>query len=440
MRKSLLAMTLAAVAAFTAACGNSDNEGSSPEPAASGSQQAGTTSGENVELKFMTWGNQQHLDMYQTLLAKYKETHPNITVTLESVPFADYQQKVSVLAAGRELPDLAWISERMVPQFMSNNILADISDIKNDAEFALNDFIPSTLELFSNEGGLYGLPFSTPPSVIFYNADLFEKAGLPTPNELASKGEWTWDKFVETAKTLTSGSGADKTYGATFFRDWKTWIMLPSYSWSNGSDIFNDDMTEFTWNDQYGVESLEMLKKMMFEDGSHPKAGEQISFDTGKLAMYFDGYSYMSKAREIKDFKWSIAPFPSGSLGSAPMMGQAGYVIFEQTKHPEEAKELLKFLASQEGVQATSTYFVPPRQSVLNSDSFLNKPNNPPAEHIKQALIDEMPKAIVQPGHVQWTKIDNEILLGFDRLFAESASPSDILAKMKQAIDPLLTK
>ena len=443
MKKSLLAMLLVALAVFAAACGNSGNSGnagSSTAPGASGTQQGGSAGGEPVELKFMTWGNQQHLDMYETLLAKFKETHPNITVTLESVPFADYQQKVSVLAAGRELPDLAWISERMVPQFMANDILADISDIKDDAEFALNDFIPSTLELFSSEGGLYGLPFSTPPSVIFYNKDLFEQAGLPTPNELAASGEWTWEKFTETAKALTSGTGADKTYGATFFRDWKTWIMLPSYSWSNGSDIFNDDMTSFTWNDQYGVETFEMLNRMMFVDGSHPKAGEQISFETGKLGMYFDGYSYMSKAREIKDFKWSIAPFPSGSMGSAPMMGQAGYVVFEQTKHPEEAKELLKFLASQEGVQATSTYFVPPRQSVLNSDAFLNQPNNPPAEHIKQALIDEMPKAVVQPGHVQWTKIDNEILLGFDRLFGQSAAPADIVNQMKQAIDPLLTK
>ncbi len=434
MKKGLLALTAASLAVL-AACGNGNDKG--PDAQASGS---GDGSGKTVELKFMTWGNQQHLDMYNTLLAKFNETHPNIHVSLESVPFADYQQKVSVLAAGRELPDLAWISERMVPQFLANDILADISDVKSDSSFGIDDFIPSTLDLFTKGDSLYGLPFSTPPSVIFYNADLFAKAGLPTPNELAAKGEWTWGKFQETAKALTSGTGGSKTYGATFFRDWKTWVMLPSYSWSHGSDIFNADMSSFTWNDQYGIETLEMLRKMMFDDGSHPKAGEQVSFDAGKLAMYFDGYSYVSKAREIKDFKWSIAPFPSGPKGSVPMMGQAGYVVFKQTKHPEEAKELLKFLASQEGVQATSTFFVPPRQSVLNSDAFLNQPNNPPAEDIKQAVIAEMPKAKVQPGHVQWTKIDNEVLFGLDMLFGQADSPSNILNQMKEKIDPLLAK
>lgn len=282
--------------------------------------------------------------MYAKLLETYKKQNPNITVTLESIPFADYQQKVSVLAAGRELPDIAWVSERMVPQFMANDILADVSDIKSDAAFNLNDFIPSTLNLFTKEGKLYGLPFSTPPSVMFYNQDLFDKAGLASPNELAKQGKWTWEEFTKSAKALTSGTGANKVYGANFFRDWKTWIMLASYAWSNGSGPFNKDMTKFTWSDQYGVETMKMLQNMMFVDQSHPKAGEQINFETGKIGMFFDGYSYMSKARTIKDFKWSIAPMPSGSKGSVPMMGQAGYVVFKESKHQKEVKDLLKFL------------------------------------------------------------------------------------------------
>ncbi|MEK3914324.1 sugar ABC transporter substrate-binding protein [Paenibacillus sp. FSL H7-0331] len=401
---------------------------------------SGNASNKPVTLKFLTWGNQAHLDMYAKLLETYKKQNPNITVTLESIPFADYQQKVSVLAAGRELPDIAWVSERMVPQFMANDILADVSDIKSDAAFNLNDFIPSTLNLFTKEGKLYGLPFSTPPSVMFYNQDLFDKAGLASPNELAKQGKWTWEEFTKSAKALTSGTGANKVYGANFFRDWKTWIMLASYAWSNGSGPFNKDMTKFTWSDQYGVETMKMLQNMMFVDQSHPKAGEQINFETGKIGMFFDGYSYMSKARTIKDFKWSIAPMPSGSKGSVPMMGQAGYVVFKESKHQKEVKDLLKFFASQEGIQTSSTFFVPPRKTVLNSDSFLKQPDSPDPSIIKQVVIDEMEKAVVQPGHVQWQKIDNEILGGFDQLFGQTAQPEQIMKTMEDKITPLLKK
>ena len=106
---------------------------------------------------------------------------------------------MSVLAAGQER-DIAWVSERMVPQFMANDILADVTDIVQDEAFDIDDIIPSTLELFRQDDKLYGLPFSTPPSVVFYNEDLFKQAGLSTPNELAEKGEWTWEKFEEAAK------------------------------------------------------------------------------------------------------------------------------------------------------------------------------------------------------------------------------------------------
>ncbi|TVY07480.1 ABC transporter substrate-binding protein [Paenibacillus cremeus] len=437
MRKKWTLAALSCLVAVAAGC-SSGGGGKEQPAAASGGNAAGATSDKPVDLKFMFWGNQAHTDLFKGLFDKYKKTHPNINVTIESVPFPDFQQKISVLAAGRELPDIAWVSERMVPQFMANNIMMDISDVKDDAAFKLDDFIPSTLDLFRKDGKLYGLPFSTPPSVMFYNKDLFDKAGLKSPNDLAKDGKWTWEEFEKSAKALSSGSGASKIYGANFFRDWKTWILLSSYSWSNGSGPFDNDMTKFTWNDKYGVDTFNMLQRMMFVDQSHPKAGEQVSFESGKIGMFFDVYSYVSNARKIKDFKWSIAPMPSGSKGSVPMMGQAGYTIFKETKHPKEAKELLKFLASQEGIQATQTFFVPPRKTVLNSDEFLKQPDNPPADNIKQAVIDEMPKARVQPGHVQWTKIDNEILAGFDQLFGQTAKPEQIVKSLEDKVNPIM--
>ncbi|OXM16843.1 ABC transporter substrate-binding protein [Paenibacillus herberti] len=429
-RIGYLALFLAMATTATACSGNTNGETTTPTD----------SSGKKVELKFATWGNPAQLELYQGLFAKFNESHPNIEVKIDSIPFADYQQKISVLAAGRELPDIAWISERMVPQFMANDILGDITDVAADPTFNRDDIIPSTLDLFRKDGKLYGVPFSTPPSVVFYNRDLFEKAGLTSPNELAEQGKWTWEEFVKSAKLISDGPTSGRTYGANFFRDWKTWIMLASYSWSNGSAPFKEDMSKFTWNDAYGVETLKMLQTMMFVDKSHPKAGEQVSFESGKLGMIFDNYSFVSKARTIKDFKWSIAPMPSGSQGTVPMMGQAGYVLFKESKHPKEAKELIKFLAGQEGIQTTSAFFVPPRQSVLGSDAFLKQEGNPDPADIKQAVIDEMPKAKVQPGHIQWQKIDTEILSGFDRLFGQSGAPEEILKGIKEKVDPLLNK
>ncbi|WP_417898712.1 sugar ABC transporter substrate-binding protein [Bacillus haimaensis] len=410
---------------LTIACSNNtDTSGSSKD------------SKEKIELTFMIWGNEAHQEMYNQLLEKFYETHPNIKVNLESVPFPDYQQKITVLAAGRELPDIGWAAERMVPQFMENGILEDISSFKEDAEYNMDDFFPSTLELFEKEDKLYGVPFSTPPMVLFYNEDLFVNAGEKTPNEHVADGTWNWEQFEKSAKAI-SASG---TYGANFFRDWNTWIALLSHTWSNGGSLFNEDTTKFTWNNQQGVDTLNMLDRMMFADKSHPKAGEQVSFESGKIGMFFDVYSYVSRAREVQDFTWDIAPLPEGPEGRFPMLGQAGYTMFAGSKHPEEAKELLKFLTSQEGITASSTFFVPPRESVLSSDDFVNQPNNPPVESIQRAVIDEMDNARLQEGHMEWQKIDNAIQFGFDELFGKLKKPEEILKDMEEKINPMLKK
>ena len=131
-------------------------------------------------------------------------------------------------------------------------------------------------------------------------------------------------------------------------------------------------------------------------------------------------------------------PLPEGPEGRFPMLGQAGYSIFKGSKHPKEAKELLKFFTSEEGITATSTFFVPPRESVLSSDQFVNQPNNPPKESIQHAVIDEMNNARLQAGHIEWQKIDNAIQFGFDELFGQLKKPEAILEGMEKKIDPLL--
>lgn len=418
---------------FLAAC-SSDGEKSSNTPKDEGD----SGNKKETELTFTIWGNEQHAAMYETLLEGFYEENPTIKVKIESIPFPDYQQKMSVLAAGNELPDVGWVSEQMVPQFMDNNILADISDFENDADFNMGDFIPSTLELWKKDGKLYGLPFSTPPMIIYFNKTMFEEAGLETPLELAKKDQWTWEKFEETAKAISSGEGADRNYGARFYVDWANFSAIPSHTFSYGGSMFSDDMKKFTWNSDQGIETFKLLNRMLFEDKSHVPPGENINFEGGKVAMFTGMYSYMANVRPITDFEWDIAPMPSGPNGSKPLLGQAGIVTFQGSKHPEEAKALLKYIESQEGVQAQSTFFVPPRKSVLESDEFINVPNNPPKESIQIAMIDTMNNGYFYPLHKDWTKIESEIMKGFDMLFSKMAEPEDILKQMESNIQPIL--
>ena len=51
------------------------------------------------------------------------------------------------------------------------------------------------------------MPFRGEAYFTYYNKKVFEKAGVPTPETYVEKGEWTWDKFIEVAKELSTGDG-----------------------------------------------------------------------------------------------------------------------------------------------------------------------------------------------------------------------------------------
>ncbi|MDQ0340558.1 multiple sugar transport system substrate-binding protein [Caldalkalibacillus uzonensis] len=431
MKKTTIAFLSLLLILAVSAC--SSDTGSSDD-----SNQSNNT--ETVELTFSVWGNEHHVAMYEELLEEFYEDHPHIKVNIESYPHADYQQKMSVLAAGQELPDVGWVAERMVPQFVENGILRDVTEITEDPEFDFEDFYPSTLELWQHDGKLLGFPFSTPPMIMYFNKTIFDEAGVKTPNEHAEEGTWTWEQFEETAKAISSGEGANRIYGANLWIDWTNFATVLSHTWSAGGEIFNEDMTEFKWNSPEGIETFKMLQRMMFEDKSHVPPGENIPFETGRVGMFTFMYSYIANVRGIDDFEWDIAPLPSGPEGTAPLLGQAGLVAFEGSEHPEAAMELLKFLASKKGIQAQSQFFVPPRQSVLESDEFVNVPNNPPRESIERALLNEMDNGRIYPLHKDWTQIESIIVSGFDELFSQSATPEEILQKMENEINPILQK
>lgn len=142
---------------------------------------AGVDSVEQIELTFSTWGNENHIAVYEELLETYNEEHPNVNVTIQTTPFPDYQQNMTVLAAGQELPDIGWAAERMIPQFIENGILADLSALREDELFDFDDILPGTITQYEVDDALYGVPFSSPPHIIYYNQTLFEKNGLETP-------------------------------------------------------------------------------------------------------------------------------------------------------------------------------------------------------------------------------------------------------------------
>ena len=69
---------------------------------------------------------------------------------------------------------------------------------ENDPEWDFDDYFPLGFRECIIDGHLFAVPLQWGASIIFYNADLFEKAGIKYEDET-----WTWDAFVEAAKAMS---------------------------------------------------------------------------------------------------------------------------------------------------------------------------------------------------------------------------------------------
>ncbi len=389
---------------------------------------------QKVNLRFSTWAGGDGLALLQQLAQEYGKDNPNVQVSVEVTPFADYARKVAVQLASGDGPDVGWLAEASVPTFLNTRALRDLSTLTQDKAFNLPDFPISTLSLWKQGKGLYGVPFSNSPSVLFYNKDLFKKAGVADPMTQYGKGRWDFNAFRAAAKAIKDKTGS---YGARIMRlDIKAWNSgtMPVL-WSNGGNAFDGNL-KCALNTPASAKAFQLMYDMTFKDNSVPRPGDQTTFQSGQMGMYVDNVSFSAQLRDAP-FKWGIAPMPKGSAGRVTQLGQAGYVVFAKSSHPAEAQAFLKFLASPGVMARTAKFFPPPRKSVLNSRAYLTSNPLIPAADLKTALVSQLGSARVFKVGDNYLKANDLIASSLERLYQPGANVPAILNDLCKQVDGL---
>ena len=390
------------------------------------------------DLRFTLWtGNDAHLQMFNEIAEGFKETHPDVNVVYETIPAADYVQKLTFQLAGGNPPDIGWLGEEPSPAFRSAGVLVDVGEALRSAEgYDFEDFSDPALGLWVDGETVYGVPFSTSPFMTYYNKTMFEKAGIEDPLTLAERGEWTWDKLREVAEAVSSAN--DGAWGFEF-KDGEGYdsrimhaLMPPiraygGYAWRDGACGFDEPEA---------VAAVTLLHDMVFEDETIVPPGEQGDFFSGAAAMTIN---QISRASRLKDagFEWGIAPLPTGPAGASPVIGQAGVVVFANGEKQELAKEFLAYMTNAANVETMAQFFPPARTSVLNSPVFTESNAIIPAEqmaHVKDAIET----GTVLPSHERMPQILAALKPRSDALWRADADVEEALTALCAAIEPQL--
>jgi len=325
-------------------------------PAATSTAAAGA---EPVTISYAIWDNNQ-LPAHQQIIAAFEAKNPNIKVTVEVVPWGDYWTKLLTAVSGGEAYDTFWMNGPNFPVYASKGVLMDLQDRITQDNIDMTKYPESLVKLYSYKDHVYGLPKDFDTIGLFYNKDLFDKAGVAYPT-----GDWTWDDLAKAAEQLSDP--ANGVWGLAVPGEQTGYW---NFVYQNGGALLAPDGNSVMVDQPADCEAITFLYDTM-KAGYMPDAATTASMDQntqlfpgGKIAMITAG-SWAAKSFSTADFQLGVAPLPK-KVKQATIIHGLSNVVWSGTKHPEEAWTFVKFLGSEEAanILAESGTVIPAYQGM----------------------------------------------------------------------------
>ncbi|MDI6784143.1 MAG: extracellular solute-binding protein [bacterium] len=300
--------------------------------------------GKKVTIRYLTFETQyQQILGVKKIIAEFEQRYPHIKVQLEPNSEAS-RIFLTDMAAGTP-PDVMYVTTEFLAQLVAKNGLLDLNAFvaRDSVDFSV--FFSELTATLTFNGHLYAYPIHFSTNALFYNKTLFNKAGIPYPDET-----WTWDEYKRVAKKLTkdtNGDGKIDQFG-TLIPDFR--LLIPSF----GGQVFDENLTRLTVN---SPETLAAVTWAMSLYGNEAPTTHQTQdtnemqlFENDRVAFFMGRTWQLARLSEtMKEANnWDIAPTPKGKIRYS-MLAVGGHCIARESKHPDETWEFVKFYSSAEG-------------------------------------------------------------------------------------------
>jgi len=198
--------------------------------------------------------------------------------------------------------------------------------------------------------------------------------------------------------------------------------------------------------DPPAVEALQFLADLIHRYRVAPTADELRSqggrrglFVGSNLLLYHEPVNSVAANRREAGFDWSITAVPRGKAKVAVSSGGGvGWFLTASSKVQNETWELMKVLASKEGVrmEAVRGEAPPSRRSVANEPAFINPPE-PPGSDMK-VVVEALELMHVESPLINGVEIDSILTEELGPLWRGEKTARAATAAAVQRITPLL--
>lgn len=290
--------------------------------------------GEKPELTIWSFG--PHAWYAETLAEKYDKAN----VTVESKPGGKINQQLTqAVQAGSNVPDLSVVRKRINQQYQKQEQLVDVSDIVEKYEddmFA----VAKTTTKWADPWRI--LVQDAGPAAMYYNVDVFEKAGLPTdPDEVESYIE-TWDDYISAGQEVEEATGSKMLNLPGSDQAGQ----LPHYICKQTCGWWYNENDEFQWDQQKNIDGYKIVEDLKDISTRYPRQAPRTAeaFRNEEMATWpiaaWGKFWFQSNLPEMSG-KWRMCRLPRfKDSDRAANMGNSAMGI--PVALPDEKKDIAK--------------------------------------------------------------------------------------------------
>jgi len=369
--------------------------------------------------KIVVWGWDAVKSTLELNLEAFYAEYPDIEVEFQVAGNTDIYQKLllGLSAGGEGLPDVITVETANLAQFVEFGGLMDLTDRVEPYMEVINDF--KWADATSSDGKIYAMPWDSGPVALYYRADIFEAAGLPSEPAEVQELLKTWDDYYEAAKIIKEETGS---YMFSQSQETPSGRNFEKLLWQQGQFYFDADGNP-QLDSPESIAAMELLMKFINEDlADNTAEWTQPYYDNvanGTIATMFSA-SWMGGFLEswiAPDTAglWRVVPLPTwpGSTNVSSNDGGSNLVIPDTSENKEAAWAFVEFMLGREDSQLEiyKAFDIFPSLETTYSDEFFDEPlafyGNQAARRVFADTVADIPKL----EYTQYYTIANEALL-----------------------------
>jgi len=266
---------------------------------------AGAGGGDPEQLTM--WARSSTQDYTQALVDAWNADHET-QIDLTIVASESFQQKAGAAAGAGSLPDILAADVVYAPNYAKQSVFLDITDRIAELPFA-DDLVDAHVEAATVDGKAYAVPHKVDSSFIFYNKDLFSRAGLDP-----EAPPTTYEGIREAAAAITALG--DGTYGAYFPGNCAGCNAYTAFGVAKAGDEvpFTDDGATVDIDNDALADWFGLYQELYADGSVAPGATtgdsttQQEPFLQGKAGMWPNGSYSIPVVNETVDFEWGYMP------------------------------------------------------------------------------------------------------------------------------------